>query len=123
MFVDPQFICVFVDPQFICVFVDPQFICVFVDPQFICVFVDPQFICVFADPQFICVFVDPQVSRRLQHRLLLIHQHPSLIAVDGTMVTEEELQLAEEAYSGCEKVNLWNFVCRYSCCSLVQGKG
>ena len=44
-----------------------------------------------------------QVSRRLQHRVLLIYQHPSLASLDGVKISAVERQAAEVVF-GVEQV-------------------
>jgi len=44
-----------------------------------------------------------QVSRRLQHRLLLIHHLPCLLSLDGVMVSVEERQAADISFSAAEQ--------------------
>ena len=40
-----------------------------------------------------------QVSRRLQHRLLLIYHFPSLLSLDGVRVSAEEREAANVSFS------------------------
>lgn len=53
-----------------------------------------------------------QVSRRLQHRVLLIYQHPVLETLDGVAVSAVERQAAEMVFGGEEVIHLlgWQFV-------------
>jgi len=43
------------------------------------------------------------VSRRLQHRSLLIHHLPRLLSLDGVMVSAEERQAADISFSAAEQ--------------------
>lgn len=45
-----------------------------------------------------------QVSRRLQHRVLLIYQHPALASLDGVSVTAVERQAAEMVFGTDQQV-------------------
>lgn len=46
-----------------------------------------------------------QVSRRLQHRILLVYQHPHLMSLDGVMITATERQVAEQTFDTDRQVN------------------
>ena len=44
------------------------------------------------------------MSRRLQHRVLLIYQHPALVSLDGVAVTAVERQAADMVFGGEQQV-------------------
>ncbi len=45
-----------------------------------------------------------QVSRRLQHRILLVYQHPSLLSLDGVLVNSSEKQAAQVVFGPEQQV-------------------
>ena len=52
-----------------------------------------------------------QISRRMQHRSLLIYRLPSLQSLDGVMVTTDERHTAEATFSDrCQQVCTCTFV-------------
>ena len=58
------------------------------------------------------IFGFEQVSRRLQHRVLLIYQHPALCSLDGVTVSVMERQAAEMVFGVEHEVIILSVIMR-----------
>lgn len=59
--------------------------------------------------------VSNPVSRRLQHRSLLIHHIPSLLSLDGVLISPEERQTADLTFSDSQQVKLHMYIHTHMC--------